>query len=105
MLLQRIEIPVTDMERAFHFYADVMEFPVVVHTADEMAIFFLGDVHGGQVSLIKAQRPIDMQGPVVVFRRGGPPGRGSHPPGKPWDPVSRSNRAQPTGDDRLLPRF
>jgi len=67
MLLQRLEIPAVDMERAVRFYADVMEFPVVVHTADEMAIFFIGDVHGGQLSLVKAQGPIDRHGPAVVF--------------------------------------
>ena len=67
MLLQRIEIPVVDVERAFRFYADVMEFPVVMRMGEETAIFFLGDVHGGQVSLVKAPGGIEGHGPMVVF--------------------------------------
>ncbi len=67
MLLQRLEIPVADMERAFRFYKDVMGFPDVVRMGDEMAVLFLGDVHGGQVSLVKAQGPIDGNGPAVVL--------------------------------------
>lgn len=67
MLLQRIELPVVDLERAFRFYADVLEFPDVVRIGNESAIFFLGDVHGGQVSLVKGEAPVEARGTVVVL--------------------------------------
>jgi predicted enzyme related to lactoylglutathione lyase len=71
MLLQRLEIPVVDMERAFRFYADVMEFPVVARMGDGAATFFLGNVHGGMVSLVKAPGRLDGHGPVVVLATDG----------------------------------
>lgn len=74
MRLYSLEIPVQDMDRAFRFYADALGFPIIGRRGDEFASFFLGDVHGGMVSLVKSASPPGGRGPVIVFfAQGGVP--------------------------------
>lgn len=67
MRVNGIEIPVMDLDRAYRFYAEVLEFPVVGRFGDEMASFFLGDVHGGMVNLVKSPTAADGSGPRLLF--------------------------------------
>ena len=67
MRLHGIDIPVTDIDRAFRFYADALEFPVVGRFGPETAIFFLGDVHGGMVNLVRSATPSSGGGPCLVL--------------------------------------
>ncbi|NUQ54846.1 MAG: DinB family protein [Dehalococcoidia bacterium] len=67
MRLQSIEISVADVARASRFYADVLDFPPVVRMGDTAATFFLGDVHGGMVMLVRSATPITGSGPAIVF--------------------------------------
>jgi len=71
MRLQNIEIPVADLARAARFYADVLELPPVVRMGDHAASFFLGDAHGGMITLVRSTRPPEGGGPVVVFQAEG----------------------------------
>lgn len=71
MRLQSLEIPVADVARAARFYADVLELPPVVRMGDQAATFFLGDVHGGMVMLVRSPRPIAGEGPAIVFQAEG----------------------------------
>ncbi len=67
MRLHGLEIPVADLDRAFRFYADVLEFPPVTRSGDASATFFLGEVHGGNVTLVKKAEPPSGAGPVIVL--------------------------------------
>lgn len=69
--LQSIEIPVSDIVRAGRFYADVLELPPIVRMGDQVATFFLGDVHGGMLSLVRSANPVGDSGPVVTFQAEG----------------------------------
>ncbi|MBI5948757.1 MAG: DinB family protein [Chloroflexi bacterium] len=67
MRIHGIEIPVVDLDRAYRFYAEVLEFPVVGRFGDGMATFFLGDVHGGMVTLVKSPGASDGGGPRLLL--------------------------------------
>ncbi len=67
MRLHGLEIPVADIDRAFDFYANVLEFPIVGRFGDQRALFFLGDVHGGMVSLVRTERAPEGDGPRLMF--------------------------------------
>ncbi len=67
MRIQGIEIPVADVDRAYRFYAEILEFPVVGRFGDEMATFFLGDVHGGMVNLVKSPGAVGGGGPRLLL--------------------------------------
>lgn len=71
MRLHGIEIPVQDMDRAYRFYRDVLQFPVIGRFGDGMAIFFLGDVHGGMAMLVKAPGPQEGHGPRLILTADG----------------------------------
>ena len=71
MRLQSLEVPVADVSRAVRFYADVLGLPPVVRMGDQAATFFLGDVHGGMVTLMRSAKPISSEGPVIVFQAEG----------------------------------
>ena len=71
MRLQSLEVPVADVSRAVRFYADVLGLPPVVRMGDQAATFFLGDVHGGMVTLTRSAKPISSEGPVIVFQAEG----------------------------------
>ncbi len=71
MRLQSIEIPVADVPRAARFYGDVLGLPPVVRMGDQAATFFLGDVHGGMVTLVRSAKPITGEGPAIVFQADG----------------------------------
>ncbi len=73
MRLHSLEIPVLDLDRAFAFYARVLEFPIV-RRGEDSATFFLGDVHGGMVSLVRVPADEVGAGPgLVFFAEGGVP--------------------------------
>jgi uncharacterized protein len=67
MRLHGIEIPVVDLDRAYGFYAKVLEFPVVGRFSESSAVFFLSDVHGGMVTLVTTSDPPDGHGVVLVL--------------------------------------
>jgi predicted enzyme related to lactoylglutathione lyase len=67
MRLHGLEIPVSDIDRAFDFYANVLEFPIVGRFGKDSALFFLGDVHGGMASLVRTERPPEVHGPRLIF--------------------------------------
>src|SRR3990172_6092504 len=67
MRLHGLEIPVSDIDRAFDFYANVLEFPIVGRFSADSALFFLGDVHGGMASLVRTERPPEVHGPRLIF--------------------------------------
>lgn len=67
MRLHSLEIPVQDMARAFRFYAEVLGFPIIGRRGDDTASFFLGDVHGQMISLVRASPPPDGRGPTIVL--------------------------------------
>lgn len=71
MRLQSIEIPVADVSRAARFYADILGLPPVVRMGDQAATFFLGDVHGGMVMLVRSAKPIAAEGPAIIFQAEG----------------------------------
>lgn len=57
MRLQRLEIPVVDMDRAFAFYTRVLGFPVVSRRGNDSATLFLGNVHDAMVTLRRQDQP------------------------------------------------
>lgn len=71
MRLHGIEIPVIDLDRAFRFYAEILEFPVVGRFSENSALFFLSDVHGGMVTLVRTSNPPVGQGVVLLLSAGG----------------------------------
>lgn len=71
MRLHGIEIPVTDMDRAYNFYRDVLQFPVVGRFGDGLAMFLLGGVHGGMALLVPSEAPAAGAGPRLILTADG----------------------------------
>ena len=65
MELGHFEMPVSDMDRAFAFYADTLGLPIIGRFGDAAAWFFLGGVHGCTLRLtLRPDAPFG-QGPVL----------------------------------------
>lgn len=71
MRLHGFEIPVSDVNRAYRFYAEVLEFPVVGRFNEQSAVFFLGDVHGGMVTLVQTDERPHGRGVLLVLSADG----------------------------------
>ncbi len=73
MRLHSIDIPVGDLNRAVEFYTKVLRFPLVTRSPSA-AILFIGDVHGGMLTLTPAApAEVGHGGTVVLFAEQGVP--------------------------------
>lgn len=73
MRLHSIDIPVADLDRAVDFYTKILGFPLVTRSPTA-AILFIGDVHGGMVTLTPApSEEVGHGGSIVLFAEQGVP--------------------------------
>ena len=67
MRLHGIEIPVVNLDRAYKFYSEIIEFPVIGRFTENSAMFFLNDPHGGMVTLVQGANSPHGEGTALVL--------------------------------------